>query len=291
MDVKKNARLRELLNKPGIVVAPGCHDGIGARIIQKAGFEVAYMGGNCTMSSLLGKPDIGLGTATEMINRAHYLAECIDIPLFCDADTGYGNLNNVFRTVRDYEAAGVSGIHIEDQTSPKKCGAMEGVTVVPVEEICEKIQIAAAARKDPNFLIIARTDAFNTMGIDEVVRRCKAFQQAGADVLMPENLLEKKDLMKVTTSINNIPVLYDVCEFTRGQIYSNQELQDMGFKMVIHPLASILMHARTMMRLYTHYKEHGTTAELFEQDAFMDRLEYQDLVGYAEEMNIRSLLK
>ncbi len=290
MNPEKNSRLRDLINKPGLVVAPGCHDGVSARIIQKLGFDVAYMGGNGTMASLLGMPDIGLGTATEMVTRAHYLAECIDIPLMCDADTGYGNLNNVWRTVRDYESAGVSGIHIEDQTSPKRCGAMEGVTVIPVEEVCEKIKIAAKARRDSNFLIIARTDCFKTLGIDEVVRRCKAFQQAGADVLMPENLLEKKDLLKVTTSIDHTPVLYDVCEFTRGQIYSNHELLEMGFKIVIHPLASILMHAKTMMNLYKQYRDTGSTAALFEQDLFMDRLEYQDLVGFSYEMDIRSRL-
>jgi len=291
MNIAKNARLRELLAKPGIVVAPGCHDGVGARIIQKLGFDVCYMGGNGTMASILGMPDIGLGTATEMITRAHYLAECIDIPLVCDSDTGYGNLNNVWRTVRDYEAAGVSGIHIEDQPTPKKCGAMSGVTVIPLEEICEKIQIARQARRDPNFLIIARTDSFNTLGIDEVVRRCKAYQQAGADMVMPENMIEKKDLLKVTTSINNIPVLYDVAEFSSTQIYSDKELEEMGFKMVIHPLASILMYAQTIMGLYKHYKEYGTTAELYQRGAFMPRREYQDLVGYAEAMSIRDLLR
>lgn len=290
MDVTKNARLRELLSKPGLVVAPGCHDGVGARIIQKLGFEVAYMGGNGTMGSLLGKPDIGLGTATEMVTRAGYLAECIDIPLVCDADTGYGNINNVFRTVRAYEAAGVSGIHIEDQTMPKKCGAMQGVTVVPIEEICDKIRIALKARKDPNFLIIARTDSFNTMGKDEVIRRCKMFEQAGADMVMPENLIEKEDMLKVTTAINNVPILADVCEFTTHQIYSDKELKDMGYKMVIHPLMSILCEAKILMRLYSHYKENGTTMELAKEGMFMPRPEYQDLVGYSDEMSIRRLI-
>ncbi len=291
MDIKKNARLRELINKPGLIVAPGCHDGIGAKIIEKLGFEVAYMGGNGTMSSLLGKPDIGLGTATEMVMRAGYLAECIDIPLVCDADTGYGNINNVFRTVRSYEAAGVSGIHIEDQTMPKKCGAMEGVTVVPIEEVCEKIKIAKLARKDDNFVIIARTDCFNTLGIDEVIRRCKLYEEAGADIIMPENLIEKEDMLKVTGAITNTPLLADVCEFTLHQIYSDQELYDMGYKMVIHPLASVLMQAKMLSELYGHYKEHGSTLELAKKGLFMSREEYQELVGYSYEMNLRELIK
>ena len=120
MDVKKNARLRELISQPGIVVAPGCHDGLTARLIQQNGFQVAYMGGNGTMASYLGIPDIGLGTATEMVTRARYLADILDIPLVCDADTGYGDVSSVVRTVRAYEAAGVSGIHLEDQVMPKK---------------------------------------------------------------------------------------------------------------------------------------------------------------------------
>ena len=274
MDVKKNARLRELMERPGLIAAPGCHDGIGARIIQKLGFDVCYMGGNGTMSSYLGRPDIGLGTATEMITRARYLAECIDIPLICDADTGYGNLNNVWRTVRDYEAAGVSGIHIEDQTMPKKCGAMEGVK----------------ARKDPNFMIIARTDCFRTLGTDEVIRRCNMMADAGADMVMPENLILKEDMLKVTNGIKNCPILADVCEFTTGQIYSDEELLAMGYKLVIHPLASVLFEARALTELYTYYKEHGTTLGLAEQGLFMPRPEYQDLVGYSQEMGIRSLL-
>lgn len=287
MDVKKNARLRELLCKPGLIVAPGCHDGVGARLIQEAGFDVAYMGGNGTMSTLLGKPDIGLGTATEMVNRAGYLAECIDIPLVCDADTGYGNINNVWRTVRSYEAAGVSGIHIEDQTMPKKCGAMEGVTVVPVEEVCDKIRVAIAARKDPNFLIIARTDSFNTMGVDEVIRRCRLFQQAGADMIMPENLIEKEDMLKVTTSCDNVPILADVCEFTTHQIYSDRQLEDMGYKMVIHPLMSVLLEANALRGLYTYYRENGTTMGMAEKGMFMPRPQYQDLVGYSWEMSMK----
>lgn len=291
MDGKKNARLRELLERPGLIVAPGCHDGVGARIIQKLGFEVCYMGGNGTMSSYLGKPDIGLGTATEMITRARYLAECLDIPLICDADTGYGNLNNVWRTVRDYEATGVSGIHIEDQTMPKKCGAMEGVSVVPVEEICDKIAIAVKARRDPNFVIIARTDCFRAMGTDEVIRRCNMMADAGADMVMPENLIEREDMEKVTAGIRNCPILADVCEFTTHQIYSDEELLAMGYKLVIHPLASVLFEAHALTQLYSYYKEHGTTLGLAEQGLFMPRQEYQDLVGYSWEMGIRGLLK
>lgn len=300
MDVKKNARLRELISQPGIVVAPGCHDGLTARLIQQNGFQVAYMGGNGTMASYLGIPDIGLGTATEMVTRARYLADILDIPLVCDADTGYGDVSSVVRTVRAYEAAGVSGIHLEDQVMPKKCGAMEGVQVVPVEEICAKIKAALEARRDPNFMIIARTDCFNTLGIDASIERCKRFWDAGADMLMPENFVTREDVARVARELVNyrspyrddVPVvLYDVCEFTEGQIFSNQELEEMGYKFVIHPLASILHEARTMNNLYKEYKEKGTTMDLFKQGIFENRQVYQDILGYSEAMALREKYK
>ena len=300
MDVKKNARLRELISQPGIVVAPGCHDGLTARLIQQNGFQVAYMGGNGTMASYLGIPDIGLGTATEMVTRARYLADILDIPLVCDADTGYGDVSSVVRTVRAYEAAGVSGIHLEDQVMPKKCGAMEGVQVVPVEEICAKIRAALEARKDPNFMIIARTDCFNTLGIDASIERCKRFWDAGADMLMPENFVTREDVARVARELVNYKspyrddtpvVLYDVCEFTEGQIFSNQELEEMGYKFVIHPLASILHEARTMNNLYKEYKERGTTMDLFKQGIFENRQVYQDILGYSEAMALREKYK
>ena len=300
MDIKKNARLRELISQPGIVVAPGCHDGLTARLIQQNGFQVAYMGGNGTMASYLGIPDIGLGTATEMVTRARYLADILDIPLVCDADTGYGDVSSVVRTVRAYEAAGVSGIHLEDQVMPKKCGAMEGVQVVPVEEICAKIRAALEARKDPNFMIIARTDCFNTLGIDASIERCKRFWDAGADMLMPENFVTREDVARVARELVNYKspyrddtpvVLYDVCEFTEGQIFSNQELEEMGYKFVIHPLASILHEARTMNNLYKEYKEKGSTMDLFKQGLFENRQVYQDILGYSEAMALREKYK
>ncbi len=300
MDVKKNARLRQLLKEPGIVVAPGCHDGLTARLVQQNGFQVAYMGGNGTMASYLGIPDIGLGTATEMVTRARYLAAVLDIPLICDADTGYGDVSSVVRTVRDYEAAGVSGIHLEDQVMPKKCGAMEGVQVVPVEEICAKIRAAVEARRDPNFMIIARTDSFNTLGIDAAIERSKRFWDAGADMLMPENFVTREDVARVARELVNYKspyreetplVLYDVCEFTEGQIFSDQELEEMGYKLVIHPLATILHEAYTMNRFYREYKEKGTTKDLFFEGIFEKRQVYQDILGYSEAMALREKYK
>ena len=300
MDVKKNARLRELISQPGIVVAPGCHDGLTARLVQQNGFQVCYMGGNGTMASYLGIPDIGLGTATEMITRARYLAEVLDIPLVCDADTGYGDVSSVVRTVREYEAAGVSGIHFEDQVMPKKCGSMGGVQVVPVEEICAKIKAALEARRDPNFIIIARTDCFNTLGIDEAIDRCKKFWDVGADMLMPENFTKRKDVERVARELVNYKspyrddkpiVLYDVCEFEEGRIFSNQELEEMGYKFVIHPLASILHEAYTMNEFYKEYKATGNTKSMYQRGIFEKQQVYQDILGYSDAMALREKYK
>lgn len=300
MDVKKNARLRELISQPGIVVAPGCHDGLTARLVQQNGFQVCYMGGNGTMASYLGIPDIGLGTATEMITRARYLAEVLDIPLVCDADTGYGDVSSVVRTVREYEAAGVSGIHFEDQVMPKKCGSMGGVQVVPVEEICAKIKAALEARRDPNFMIIARTDCFNTLGIDEAIDRCKKFWDVGADMLMPENFTKRKDVERVARELVNYKspyrddkpiVLYDVCEFEEGRIFSNQELEEMGYKFVIHPLASILHEAYTMNEFYKEYKATGNTKSMYQRGIFEKQQVYQDILGYSDAMALREKYK
>lgn len=300
MDVKKNARLRELISQPGIVVAPGCHDGLTARLVQQNGFQVCYMGGNGTMASYLGIPDIGLGTATEMITRARYLAEVLDIPLVCDADTGYGDVSSVVRTVREYEAAGVSGIHFEDQVMPKKCGSMGGVQVVPVEEICAKIKAALEARRDPNFMIIARTDCFNTLGIDEAIDRCKKFWDVGADMLMPENFTKRKDVERVARELVNYKspyrddkpiVLYDVCEFEEGRIFSDQELEEMGYKFVIHPLASILHEAYTMNEFYKEYKATGNTKSMYQRGIFEKQHVYQDILGYSDAMALREKYK
>ena len=300
MDVKKNARLRELISQPGIVVAPGCHDGLTARLVQQNGFQVCYMGGNGTMASYLGIPDIGLGTATEMITRARYLAEILAIPLVCDADTGYGDVSSVVRTVREYEAAGVSGIHFEDQVMPKKCGSMGGVQVVPVEEICAKIKAALEARRDPNFMIIARTDCFNTLGIDEAIDRCKKFWDVGADMLMPENFTKRKDVERVARELVNYKspyrddkpiVLYDVCEFEEGRIFSDQELEEMGYKFVIHPLASILHEAYTMNEFYKEYKATGNTKSMYQRGIFEKQQVYQDILGYSDAMALREKYK
>lgn len=291
MEPQKNARLREILKRPGLLPLPGCHDGVTARLIQKVGFEVCYMGGNATMGSALGLPDIGLGTATEMIARAHNLAECLDIPLVCDSDTGYGNTNNVWRTVRDYEAAGVSGIHIEDQQAPKRCGAMAGVAVISLEEMCDKVRAACLARRDPNFVIIARTDAYNLTDLDEVIRRCRAFGEAGADLVMPTCIYDENELRRMVSSVSGVPFLIDFCEFSAVEAgYTDSRLEDIGVKVALRPMTSILHTAKMLEKLYRHYRETGSMEAYYRDNLLMSQSDYQDLVGYGFVEELQSLV-
>jgi 2-methylisocitrate lyase-like PEP mutase family enzyme len=199
-------RLRKRLTKGPVVIAPGIYDAYGARLVEQGGFEAAYMTGNGVSASLLGRPDVGLVDLTMITSHARRVAAAVDIPVICDADTGYGNAVNVRRTVEEFEAAGVAAIHLEDQASPKRCGQLPGARpVIELAEAVGKIEAAVAARRDPDFIIIARTDAAEAHGLDEAIKRARAFRKAGADVLFVEmksgpTILE--DLKRVTSEVD-----------------------------------------------------------------------------------------
>lgn len=266
-----------MLDNPGLIVAPGCYDCITAHLIENAGFQVAYAGGNAMMGSLLGVPDLGIGTMSDMVQRVHQISGCIDIPLICDADAGYGNLNNVWYAVREFEAAGVSGIHIEDQKMPKKCGAMPGVAVEPIEVMVEKIKTAMAARRDKNFVIIARTDAGVIHGTDEVIRRLKAYGEAGADVLMPVCVPSREDNVRIMEALRGYHVLADMCEFGEHVIYSDAEVAEMGFKIVTHPLSAAFYVSKQMQAFYEEYYKTGTTLGLYKD--MNSREAWENVIG------------
>lgn len=285
MNPQKNKVLRDMLNSPDIIIAPGCYDCITARLIQETGFKVAYAGGNAMMGSLLGVPDLGLGTMTDMVNRVHQISSSIDIPLICDADAGYGNINNVWYAVREFEAAGASGIHIEDQKMPKRCGAMAGVEVEPVEVMVDKIKVALAARRDKNFVIIARTDSGVIYGTDEVIRRLKAYAEAGADVVMPVCVPTKEDNIRIIEALKGYHVLGDMCEFGEETIYSDEEFKSMGFKIVTHPLSAAFYVSRKMKAFYEEYYKTGTTKSLFKE--MNSREAWERVVGIEDWNNLR----
>ncbi len=290
MDSVKNARFRELLNRPGLVAAGVAYDALSARILDQAGFELLAMGGNSTMASLIGYPDLGIATQTEMIGRARLLAARVDAPMYCDADTGYGDLPSIRRTVVDYEAAGVSGIHLEDQTMPKKCGAMAGVTVIPLDQMLDKIKVAVNSRKDPNFIIIARTDCYNTMGIDESIRRCKLFYEAGADVVMPENIKTKAEWAKLGREMARcgIPAMIDLIDDDQIS-WSNKECEEMGFKIACRGMYTILAVTQFLKDLAEDYKKTGSAANYV--DKCMNIRDYEKILGIEKEQNIRELIK
>jgi len=199
-------RLRARLAKGPVVIAPGIYDAYGARFVEQAGFEAAYMTGNGVSASLLGRPDVGLVDLSMITSHARRVAAAVDIPVICDADTGYGNAVNVRRTVEEFEAAGVAAIHLEDQASPKRCGQLPGARpVIELAEAIGKIEAALAARRDPDFIIIARTDSAEAHGLDEAIRRGRAYLKAGADVIFVEMksgpaILE--DLKRVTSAVD-----------------------------------------------------------------------------------------
>lgn len=231
-------RLRKRLTQGPMIIAPGIYDAYGARLVEQAGFEAVYMTGNGVSASLLGRPDVGLIDLTLFSQHAHRAASCVGIPLICDADTGYGNAVNVRRTVEEFEAAGVAAIHLEDQVSPKRCGHLPGSRpVVEMSEHVGKIEAAVNARRDPDFIIIGRTDAASGHGLDEAIRRGKAYRKAGADVVFVElkgsaNMLE--ELARVTGEID-APCLVNVEEAGKVGDLTAAELEKLGFRLAIYP--------------------------------------------------------
>lgn len=226
-------RLREMLAQPGMITAPGAYDGITAKMIEAAGFDCIYMTGSGTAATY-GYPDYGLVTLTEMAGNAGRIASAVSMPLIADADTGYGNELNVARTVHEYESRGVAAIHLEDQDFPKKCGHLDDKTVIDRDAFCAKIAAAAAARRDPNFVIIARTDARAVNGFDEAVERSNAALAAGADVIFFEAMQDLDEMAAVPRRVNG-PCLLNHVHKGKTPPVTLQQAEDMGFKITILP--------------------------------------------------------
>ena len=222
---KATTRFRKLLNQPGIIVAPGAYDCLTAKIIEQAGFPVVYMTGAGTSVARLGQPDLALATMTEMLANAAAIADTVNVPVIADADTGYGGVLNVGRTVRQYERTGVAAIHIEDQESPKRCGHLDNKRVVPAGEMVQKIHAAVDARIDPEFTIIVRTDALAVTGWDDTMERCDAYVKAGADVLFVEAIRDEKEAQEVASRFD-VPLLYNFVETGKSPLIPAHQLQE-----------------------------------------------------------------
>jgi carboxyvinyl-carboxyphosphonate phosphorylmutase len=259
--MKTTSALRQLLRQPGIIVAPGAYDCLTAKIIEREGFPVVYMTGAGTAVTRVGKPDLGFASLTEMLANASAIASTISVPLIADADTGYGGALNVYRTIQEYEKAGVAALHIEDQAFPKRCGHLDGKEVVPLAEMVVKLRAAGDARTDEDFVIIARTDALAVTGLDDTLRRCVAYAEAGADVLFVEALRTQEEIDRVRREVD-VPLLYNFVEHGKSPLIPVSQLEALGFKIVIFPGSLMLSVCTLAQRILREIRQHGTTASL-----------------------------
>ena len=276
----KSGLLREMIARRETVVAPGAYDALTARIMEQAGFPAVYMTGFGTAASLLGRPDVGLLTMSQMVDNARRMAQAVDVPLIADADTGYGNPLNVIRTVQEYELAGVSAIHIEDQVTPKKCGHMEGKQVIAASEMVEKIHAAIEARNSPDFVIIARTDARAVEGLDSALRRARMYREAGADVLFVEAPQSEQEVAQIASDLADSPLLFNFAEGGKTPPVPLARLSELGYRMVIFPIGALLAATTAVRKLAAELQTHGTPAALLPE--MISFKEFNQMIGLSE---------
>lgn len=272
------ARLRTLMAGPGLLQAPGCYDAFSARLIEQAGFPLAYMTGFGSSASVLGMPDTGLISFAEMAAHARNIAAALKIPLIADADTGYGNAINTYRTVRAYAQAGVAAVQIEDQVAPKKCGHTKGKAIIPAGEMVGKIRAAADARAEQDIVLVVRTDARAVSGFDEALERCLAYRDAGADVIFfeaPETAAEMETIGRRVRA----PLLVNMVEGGKTPFLPRSRLEALGFKIAIYPATLLLTVAKAMQRQLGRLAQDDAFAPNADQVTF-DAL--KALVGFPE---------
>ena len=265
--MKKSTVFRRMLSEPGVIVMPGAYDALSAKIAEMVGFRAVIHTGYGTAASLLGMPDIGLVSFGEMVERVKSIARAVRIPVIGDADTGYGNAINVYRTVKEYIWAGAAGLFIEDQVWPKRCGHMFGKMIIDKEEMVGKVMAAVDARneEDPDFVIGARTDAIAVKGIDEAIERAEEYRKAGADFIFIE-AFENIDQMKRAVKEVKAPLMLNLIEGGRTPLVSVEEAEKLGFKIVIFPLTALYAATKAMIEALTILKEKGTPL------AYLDKL-------------------
>jgi 2-methylisocitrate lyase-like PEP mutase family enzyme len=270
--------LRELLARPGALMAPGVADALNARLVRKHGFEAVYMTGAGTTAVRLGMPDVGLLTMTEMVDNAARIADASGLPLIADADNGYGGVLNVRRTVQAYERAGAAAIHIEDQVLPKRCGHLMGKQLVPVGEMEAKIRAAVDARSDSDFVLIARTDAIAVEGFEAALERAARYREAGADVLFVE-APGAEQLPKIAPRLD-APLLYNMAASGKTPFLGREEIERLGFKIIIYPNWVMLAAIRAASEVLATLRETGSIAGVArEVPSFR---EFFDLLGMAD---------
>jgi methylisocitrate lyase len=274
--IPKSTRLRRAIEQ-GCVMMPGAFNAATARLVERAGFPAVYISGAGLANATAGVPDIGLLTLTEVAQLAGYIAEAVRIPALADADTGFGGTENVARTVRAFERAGLAGMHLEDQALPKRCGHLAGKELVTIEEMAARIAAAAQARRDGDFLLVARTDARAVEGFDAAVRRAKDYVQAGADAVFPEALESAAEFREFARRVR-VPLMANMTEFGRSPLLSARQLGAMGYRMVIFPLTAFRVSMKSAEGCLRELKRRGTQRSWL--DRMQTREELYDLLGY-----------
>ena len=270
------ARLRAALKAPPVLV-PGVFNAYVARMAERAGFRAAYQSGAALSAELASVPDIGLITATEFAEQGRYLAGAVEIPVISDADTGFGEALAVERTVQLFEAAGLAGLHLEDQQMPKRCGHLSGKSLVPTREMVGKVQAAVAARRDPDFVLIARTDARATEGMDAAIERAQAYVEAGADMIFPEAMESPEEFGRFAEELS-VPLLANMTEFGKSPLLTAKELGELGYAAVLFPVTMFRVANKAVEAALGQLAAEGTQNGFLEK--MQTRAELYDYLGY-----------
>jgi 2-methylisocitrate lyase-like PEP mutase family enzyme len=284
MTQRLTTRLKSLIAGSRCVIAPGVADALAARLVALEGFDVVYMTGFGTSITRLGEPDVGLLTATEMVDNATRIVDASGLPVVADADTGYGNAINVRRTIRDYERAGVAGIHLEDQVWPKRCGHLAGKRVIPTGEMVAKIKSACDARHDSDFVIIARCDAIAMEGLEAALERGDRYREAGADMLFIEAPVGREAVENVAKRFTGVPLLYNMAASGKTPDLPAEDLARLGFRLAIYPNWIILAAIPAMQQMLRHLKKGGGISEMREKAATFK--EFTEIAGLPEIMKL-----
>lgn len=274
---ERRAKFRELLAGDQIVQFPGAINPINAQIIEQTGFEGVYISGGA-FSAAMGLPDIGLTTLTEVADHGRNIARVTNLPTFIDADTGWGEAMNVARTIQEFEDAGISGMHLEDQVNPKRCGHLDGKEVVTTAEMSKRIAAAVKGRRDENFVISARTDSRAGEGLDAAIDRAKAYADAGADLIFPEAMRNLGEFEKFASSVD-VPILANMTEFGKSELFTTEQLANVGVKVVIYPVTTLRLAMGAIKSGLQTIRDQGTQVDLLE--GMQTRADLYDTIDYA----------
>lgn len=273
---------RKFIKEPGLCMAPGAFDCISAKVIEKSGFPAVYVTGAGVASSRLGLPDLGFTTMQDVLDVAQHIVSCVRIPVICDADTGYGNALNMVRTTKEFERAGVAALQIEDQSSPKKCGHLEGKQLVSIDEMLSKIRAFYYARESADFTLIARTDAITAVGFDEAITRAKAYYEEGADIIFVESPRSVEEIVEIPKRLPGVPLLINLVDGKgKTPILPSSELEKLGYKIAIYPATAWMSALYGMERALKTLKEEGSAVSHYGEMAnFQEIFELVDISNF-----------